>query len=300
MAGYNGAMYPDYHEPLYRPPAEAESLIIQATYGCSFNRCAFCAMYRTKRYTARPLAEVLRDIDAAVAGWPDARRVFLADGDALALPADHLRAILDHLAMRLPRLTRVACYATPANIRRKRPGELEQLRAGKLSLFYVGIESGADAILRRIAKGATRCTIAAALRQAHDCGIKVSATVILGLGGEKFWREHIDGTVALLNTAPVNYLSTLQLYLDTSIEADFYARFGGDFTAQDDAALLREQRRLLAAIAPPQPVVFRSNHASNALALEGVLPKERGRLLTQLDEALAGRRPLRPLYLRGM
>jgi len=289
-----------YDMPLFRPPSEGENLIIQATLGCSFNQCSFCAMYRSKRYVERPLDEVCRDIDAAARDWPETRRVFLADGDALALPTAQLLAILDKLAASLPRLTRVSCYATPGNIRRKSAAELEQLRARKLTLLYVGIESGADRILRKVTKGATQRSIAAALTQAHESGIKVSGTVILGLGGTTYWQEHIDGTLELLARAPLSHLSTLQLTLDDSIEAEFRSKFAEPFVLPDDLAILREQERLLQGIAPPQPLIFRSNHASNALALEGTLPRDRARLLDQVHAALAGERALRPHYLRGM
>ena len=140
-----------YDMPLYRPPSEGRNLIIQATIGCSYNRCTFCSNYWTKTFRARPLDEVFRDIDTAAAEWPDADRVFLADGDALVLPTDHLHRILDRLARALPALTRVTSYATPDNINRKTPEDLASLRGAKLSLLYVGIESGHGEILKRVA-----------------------------------------------------------------------------------------------------------------------------------------------------
>ncbi len=289
-----------YDIPLYRPPSEGENLIIQATLGCSFNRCSFCAMHRTKRYVERPLAEVCADIRQAAADWPDAQRVFLADGDALALPSERLLAILRELAATFPRLTRVSCYATPGNLRRKSAEELALLRAHKLSLLYVGIESGSDLILKKITKGATQRSSAEALHKAHAAGMKVSATVILGLGGTQHSEEHMAGTITLLNRAPVTYLSTLQLYLDASIVAEFHRKFGEQFEMPDDRALLHEQERLIRGLNPPQPVIFRSNHASNALALAGNLPRDRDKLLQQLHEAMDGNRPLRPHFLRGM
>ncbi len=289
-----------YDEPLFRPPSEGDNLIIQATLGCSFNQCSFCAMYRSKQYVARPLDEVCADIRSAAADWPDAHRVFLADGDALALPTDHLLAILRELAEALPRLTRVSCYATPGNLRRKSGEELALLREHKLSLLYFGIESGSDLILKKITKGATQRRMSEVLHKAHDSGMKVSATVILGLGGTQHSDEHIDSTIALLNSAPVTYLSTLQLYLDDSIAEEFQRKFGEPFTMPDDLAILQEQQRLISSLNPPQPVIFRSNHASNALALAGNLPRDKEKLLQQLREAMAGHRPLRPLYMRGL
>ena len=293
-------MNPLYDMPLYRPPSEADNLIIQATLGCSFNQCSFCCMYRSKRYTERPLAEVFADIREAAAQWPDAHRVFLADGDALALPTPHLLTILRELAAALPRLARVSCYATPGNIQKKSAEELALLHQHKLNLLYFGIESGSDLILKKITKGATQRGIVEVLHKAQASGMKISATVILGLGGGTHSAEHIDGTIALLNSAPVTYLSTLQLYLDQSIEDEFYKKYGEPFEMPDDLAILKEQERLIGGLNPPQPVIFRSNHASNALALAGNLPKDKEKLLLQLRAAIAGNQPLRPHYLRGL
>lgn len=289
-----------YDMPLFRPPSEGENLIIQATLGCSFNQCSFCAMYRSKHYVERPLATVCADIRQATAEWPDAQRVFLADGDALALPTEHLLVILRELAAALPRLTRVSCYATPGNLQRKSTEELAMLREHKLSLLYFGIESGSDLILRKITKGATQRRMHEVLHKAHASGMKVSATVILGLGGIQHRDEHIDGTIALLNSAPVTYLSTLQLVLHESIAEEFQRKYGEPFEMPDDLALLQEQERLISGLNPLQPVIFRSNHASNALALAGNLPKDKEKLLQQLREAMAGHRPLRPVYMRGL
>ncbi|MDD4913123.1 MAG: radical SAM protein [Sideroxydans sp.] len=289
-----------YDMPLFRPPSEGDNLIIQATLGCSFNQCSFCAMYRSKQYVERPLADVFADIHQAAADWPDAQRVFLADGDALALPTEHLLAILNELAATFPRLTRVSCYATPGNLQRKSAEELTLLREHKLNLLYFGIESGADLILKKITKGATQKRMAEVLHKAHASGMKVSATVILGLGGTQHSDEHIDGTLALLNSAPVTYLSTLQLYLDESVKEEFHRKFGEPFQMPDDLAILKEQERLISGLTPPQPIIFRSNHASNALALAGNLPRDKEKLLLQLREAMAGHRPLRPTFMRGL
>ncbi|MDO8466052.1 MAG: radical SAM protein [Gallionella sp.] len=289
-----------YDMPLFRPPSEGDNLIIQATLGCSFNQCSFCAMYRSKQYVERPLDAVCVDIRRAAAAWPEAHRVFLADGDALALPTEHLLDILRELAAALPRLARVSCYATPGNIGRKSAEELALLREHKLNLLYFGIESGSDLILKKITKGATQRRMNEVLYKAQASGMKVSATVILGLGGSQLRDEHIDRTIALLNSAPVTYLSTLQLVLDESIVEEFQRKYGEPFEMPDDLALLQEQERLISGLNPPQPVIFRSNHASNALALAGNLPKDKEKLLLQLREAMAGHRPLRPHYLRGL
>jgi hypothetical protein len=291
---------PVYDMPLYRPPSEGANLIIQATLGCSFNGCTFCSMYKAKTYRARPLEEVFTDIDAAARDWPGAHRVFLADGDALGLPADHLRRILDRLASALPNLARVSCYATPINLLRKTPAELADLRARRLTLLYVGIESGDAGALRRVRKGTTPKAMVQGLEKAAAGGMKVSATVVLGLGGRARWREHVEGTAALVNRVPPAYLSTLQLGLEDVAVGRFHEKYGEPFHWQDDDGILAELGHLVALLDPPRPVIFRSNHASNALALAGTLPKDRARLLAETAAARAGRIALRPRFLRGL
>ncbi|MCP5367578.1 MAG: radical SAM protein [Hyphomicrobiales bacterium] len=289
-----------YDMPLYRPPSEGQNLIIQATLGCSFNGCTFCSMYKSKQFLARPLDVLFADIEDAARDWPDAHRVFLADGDALVLPTDTLMAILDRLRANLPDLARVSCYATPTNLLRKSVDELRALRDAGLRLVYVGIESGSGDILRRIRKGATEKSMVQALSRAAEAGLKVSATVVLGLGGRDRWREHIEGTARVVNAAPPTYLSTLQLHLEPDAVDEFLAKYGAPFAAQDDAGVLEELRLLLSLLDPPRPVIFRSNHASNCLPLAGNLPRDRDRLVALVDMAQRGAAPLRPRWIRGL
>jgi radical SAM superfamily enzyme YgiQ (UPF0313 family) len=288
-----------YDLPVWRPPSEANSFILQATLGCSFNRCSFCSMYRTKSFTTRPLDAVNADIQTVARQYPNTHRVFLADGDALAAPTDHLLAILAALHTAFPRLERVSSYALPANLLKKSVAELSQLREAGLTLLYYGIETGSADLLKRITKGATPEAMITGLTKAKQAGLKISATVILGLGGQTHWREHIDATAELVNQVELDYLSTLQLMLDPMIHAEFQRKFRESFQEQDDHALLLEQARLIERLNPPAPLTFRSNHASNALALAGELPRDRRKLLTQLEQALAGTVRLRPEWLRG-
>jgi len=289
----------DYDYPLWRPPSEGDNLIIQATLGCRYNQCSFCSMYKAKTYRARSLDEVFADMAAAARQWPEAHRVFLADGDAYCLPTETLVALCERLAALFPRLQRVSAYATPFDILKKNPDEIALLKSKRLGLVYLGIESGSDVMLQRIAKGDSR-QMAAALARARECGVKVSATVILGLGGKRDWQEHIESTADLVNRAPPVYLSTLQLGLEDQVAPRFFERFGEGFAWQDDAGVLVELRRLIERLDPPHPVIFRSNHASNTLALAGTLPRDRDRLLAQLDGALAGQVRLRPRWIRGL
>ncbi|CDH45717.1 radical SAM protein [Candidatus Contendibacter odensensis] len=288
-----------YDMPVYRPPSEANSFILQVTLGCSFNRCSFCSMYRTKHFAIRPLAEVQAEIAAIARVDPSTQRVFLADGDALAAPVEHLLAILATLHTAFPRLERVSSYALPANLLKKSAAELTRLRENGLTLLYYGIETGSAELLKRITKGAMPEAMVTGLSKAKQAGLKISATVILGLGGQSYWREHIDATADLVNRLELDYLSTLQLMLDPVITEEFHRKFREPFLEQDDRALLVEQVRLIERLNPPVPLVFRSNHASNALALAGELPRDREKLLAQLEQALAGTVRLRPEWMRG-
>lgn len=289
----------NYDLPLYRPPSEGKNLIIQVTLGCSFNRCSFCSMYRTKEFSVRPLEQVLAEIKRVSRDYPTARRVFLADGDALAAPTDHLLTVLQSLYAAFPRLERVASYALPNNLRKKTVAELQSLRENGLSLIYYGIETGSADLLKRITKGATPQSMIEGLNKAKEAGLRISATVILGLGGQNYWQEHIDATADLVNQVALDYLSTLQLGLDPMIREEFFKKFREPFLPQDDFGMLEEQTRLLQRLEPPAPLVFRSNHASNALALAGTLPQDKEKLLALLALASKGQVELRPFWVRG-
>ena len=138
------------------------------------------------------------------------------------------------------------------------------------------------------------------MQKVRDAGVKLSSTVVLGLGGAVYWREHIDGTIALLNTAPSTYVSTLQLYLEPGVRQEFARKFGEPFKKQDDRGILSELERLISKLNPPSPVIFRSNHASNALALAGNLPRDRDRLLADIHRVQSGEKGIRPAFLRGL
>ena len=289
----------DYAFPLYRPPAEADNVIVQATYGCSHNGCTFCSMYKSKRYVARPVEEVKREVGALARAYPEARRVFLADGDALSLPTGQLLELLAYLKTAFPRLGRVSAYASAQNLLEKSEEQLRQIKEAGLTLLYYGVESGNDEVLKRVNKGVDAQQMVASLHKAEAAGFKVSATVILGIGGRERSVAHIRDTAALLGAVRVTYLSTLQLGLDDDAQAHFLNRFG-QFTMPGDRELLQEQRRFLELLAPSNRVIFRSNHASNALHLAGTLPGDAPRLLGEIDAALAvGEAAFVPRFFRS-
>ena len=275
----------EYDYPLFRPPAEANNLIIQVTLGCSYNNCSFCSMYKTKSYEVRKLEDMNRDINAAARAYPDTHKIFLADGDALALPSEHLLTILKQLQNSFPKLRRVSIYASAQNILNKSHEELQTLYANKLNLIYYGIETGSNLLLKKITKGVSQSKITDSLNRASNAGIKVSATVILGIGGEKYSKEHIEKTAEIINTTRVNYLSTLQLNLEEDAKENFYKHFS-DFKPNDDFEILQEQKRFLELLHPTNKIIFRSNHVSNALHLSGTLPRDKDRLVRELDYAL--------------
>ena len=288
-----------YDEPLFRPPSEAESFILQATLGCSWNACTYCAMYRDKRFRVRPLDEVLADIAEAGARFADdVRHVFVADGDPLGMDLELWEPILLALAAAFPRLRRVSTYATARNLLEKSPEALRRLRELGLSLLYIGPESGDDETLRRIAKGATAEEHIEAARKAREAGMEQSLIFLLGAGGRDRSEAHARASGRLATTMDPRFLSTLTLTVvpHTPLSA---LEGQGRFELPDLRGLLMELRWFLEE-ARPGNAIFRSNHASNHLPIGGRLPRDREAMLEVLDAALAGQVPLRPEWARGL
>jgi radical SAM superfamily enzyme YgiQ (UPF0313 family) len=288
-----------YDEPVYRPPSEARSLILQATIGCSHNRCRFCYMYREKRFRTRPWDELRAEIDEASRLRPGTRRIFLADGDALVLSTGKLERILEHIGNVFPRLQRVAAYATPQNLLAKSAGELRRLRERGLSILYYGVETGDPELLRLIEKGATPADMIEGCRRAHEAGMKLSVTVILGLAGRRGSERHATETARLVNIIGPRYLSALTLMLGPH-ERSYARRMPPDFSFNTPFDSCIELGRLIGLLDVDR-CIFRSNHASNYLPLAGTLMKDRDRLLAAIQQALE--RPdrfLRNEWVRGL
>lgn len=288
-----------YVEPLFRPPAEADSFILQATLGCSWNRCGFCAMYRTKTYTVRPLEDILADIREAGRRWADeVRHIFVADGDPLAMPMDVWEPLLRALAEAFPRLRRVSTYATARNVLEKTPEALARLRRLGLGLLYLGPESGDDATLRRLGKGATAAEHGEAAARCREAGLHQSLMFLLGAGGAEHSEAHARASGRLATAMDPRYLSTLTMTLVPGTPLA-KAEAEGRFTMPDVRGLLQELAWFLEE-ARPTNAIFRSDHASNHLPLDGRLPRDREALLETLQQALAGRQRLRPEWMRGL
>lgn len=288
-----------YEEPIFRPPSEAGSLILQATVGCSWNHCTYCAMYRGKRYRVRPLPELLDEVqEAGRAFGPEVTKLFVGDGDALAMEPSHWEPLLLACREAFPRLRRVSAYATALNVLAKSDEELRRLRELGLQLLYVGPETGDDETFRRLAKGAGFAEHALAARRAHAAGMKLSAIFLLGAGGTDRTREHAEGSARLVTEMDPEFLSLLTLTVvpGTPI-AQLAAR--GEFELPSIERMLEELRTIVA-LSAPTGSVFRTNHASNYLALEGRLPRDRDRIVETVDRALAGGIALRPEWARGL
>jgi radical SAM superfamily enzyme YgiQ (UPF0313 family) len=281
-----------YHGMVIRPPSEADSYILQVTYGCSHNRCTFCGTYWDKPFRARPIKEVLEDIALAQERIPGTRRVFLADGNGLVLSTEQLATILDALVSGFPLLRRVGIYASARDILGKTDADLAMLQQRKL-------ESGSDEVLRRVHKGITAAQMVEAVHRLKRTGIRASVIALLGLGGAELSLQHAEETGRVASAMDPEYLSMLTLMLVPGTELHQQWR-SGTFQLPQPAGLLRELGQVVAHLDVSR-CIFRTNHASNYLPLAGTLSRDKARLLATIDDALTrGRSALRPEAWRAL
>lgn len=291
-----------YVEPVFRPPSEAESLILPVTDGCSWNQCTFCEMYTApqKKFRARGEDEVLESIRRTGERYGDQiRRVFLADGDAVVLPTRRLLTILDAIGTHLPAVRRISTYCLPRNLLKKSQDEVNELASAGLSMAYVGAESGDNQVLAAVNKGETFDSTLQALEKLGGAGITRSVMILNGLGGRAFSQQHAEQSARLANAAQPEYLATLVVSFPQG-EQRFRAGFPGwEPLTQHD--LFVEMERFLSALALRR-TVFRSDHASNWLVLKGTLGADKERLLAQVRQAIAApdSAHLRPAWARGL
>ena len=289
-----------YLGTVIRPPSEADSYILQVTYGCSHNQCTFCGTYLDKPFQTRPVDEVQQDLALARRVLPETRRVFLADGNALVLGFERLVAILDALADAFPNLQRVGAYANARDLLRKSRSELQTLREKGLKIVYLGLESGHDEVLRRIEKGTTAGEMVEAVQHAQAEGIRVSVIGLLGIAGLELSAAHAEATGRVVSAMDPRYLSLLTLMLVPG--TPLYQQWReGAFQPLEPEALLDELRQVLVHLEGLSGCIFRTNHASNYLPLAGTLPKDKPRLLATLEAATRrGRAVLRPEQWRAL
>mgnify|MGYP002626084535 CR=1 FL=1 len=288
----------EYEGDVYRPPSEARSLIIQVTIGCSNNTCTFCHMYAEKKFRIRKREEILADLEECSELYgPYVRRVFFADGDALIVETPLLLELLEYVRDHFPKAERVTAYGTASDVLRKSEEDLRALRQAGLQMVYLGAESGDDRILREIRKGQTAEELAEAGRKLKRCGIQTSVTLISGLGGPERMEQHAVASAELINAMNPEYASILSLQLRPDSPM-------GQEVARGERRLLtadqtvEETEIFLQAINSPG-TIFRSNHASNYVALAGVFNEDIPKMLMQLEQAKA-RRQYRPDWLRDL
>ncbi|PMG80029.1 radical SAM protein [Shewanella sp. 10N.286.51.B7] len=290
----------NYIEPVFRPPSEWKSLILQVTNGCSWNHCSFCDMYtqEQKKFRATKIEQIEQDILAAAASGHPITRVFLADGDAMTLPFKRLKEICQLINTHLPSVTRISSYCLPRNLTNKTVEQLSELRDMGLSLLYVGCESGDDEVLTKIKKGEDYASSLMALEKIKQAGMKSSVMILMGLGGKQLSQQHAKASAKLMNAAQPDYLSTLVVTLPLGTEK-MDSVFDGKFELPDQLGLLNEMQTLLSELALTK-TIFRSDHASNYLVLKGVLGKDKQQLLNQVSDAITGTIPLRQEWQRGL
>lgn len=287
-----------YYGAVYRPPSEAYSLIVQVTYGCSHNTCAFCSMYKEKRFALRPLDEVLEDFRIARQTYRHVDKVFLADGDALVRKASELYTILDTIRELFPECQRVTSYASPASIRIRTDEELQTLRAKGLTMVYMGLESGCDEVLKLMRKGHMSAEIIEMGQKVRRNGIALSVTAITGLGGPGLLEQHAIETAKAFNAMNPEYIGMLTLMVEPGTPLYDWVR-DGEFQLLTQPQVLRETRLLVENLDSPGSV-FRMNHASNYLVLKGTLNQDKEAMLRTIDAAEHDLSRLRPEEWRGL
>jgi radical SAM superfamily enzyme YgiQ (UPF0313 family) len=287
-----------YEGNIIRPPSEANSILLQVTVGCSHNKCAFCGTYRGERFKIKPDDIIMADIAFAAQYCKRQRRVFLCDGDALIIPQKRLLAILQAIRTQLPWVTRIGSYANTKSIAMKSDEELKTLHDNGLGILYMGLESGDDATLKAITKGASAERMVAMGRKAKQAGFKLSVTVILGVAGRERSEAHAQATGRVLTQIDPDYVGALSLMLvpNTPMYEDYRT---GRFPLLGSDEMLRELRTIFAETHLTQGL-FHANHASNYLPIRARLPRDRETVLALIDKALAGRVALKPEWMRGL
>ncbi|NQY88204.1 MAG: radical SAM protein [Colwellia sp.] len=300
-------MYPlTYTEPVFRPPSEWKSLILQVTNGCSWNRCSFCEMYsaENKKFKPKKIALIEQEIISIVKSGLPVGRVFLADGDAMMLPFNRLKEILQLIKQYLPQVTRVSSYCLPRNLTNKTIEQLAELQALGLKLMYVGCESGDDEVLELIDKGETYNSSLIALKKIKQAGMKSSVMILNGLGGPELSKQHAINSARLMNEAQPDYLSTLVVSFPLGEERfakAFTERQHQPFRLLTQLELFQEMKLLLSEL-ELEKTVFRSDHASNYLVLKGILGKDKAKLVNTVQMALeqSDTIPIRQEWQRGL
>ncbi len=291
-------MYDDIYEgSVWRPPSEANSLILQATVGCSWNKCSFCIAYRGKTFRIKTLDDIKRDVEKIYPHNKDTKRIFLADGNALCVPTDELEAMIEFLYSKFEKLERVSIYGGPLDIKDRSVHELRRLREAGLEIVYFGLESGSDDVLRMVKKGALSELMIETGKKVRASGLKLSAIYILGLGGIELTDSHAAETASVISAMDPDYAAALTLMVvpgsDMASDID-----SGRMTLLRPDQALRELRKMVERLEVTH-TIFRANHASNYAPIRGTLPGDKESVLAQIDDALE-RGVYKPEFMRGL
>lgn len=278
-----------YNEPVFRPPGEARSAILQATIGCSWNKCAFCEMYTSKKFRSRSFDDLKPEIETLAKAYKGVKKIFLADGNAFVLSPNKLNPILKEINEQFGKIQRVSSYALPKDIMAKSESELKELRSNGLKLLYIGIESGDDNLLKLIHKGETYNSTIDGILKAHNAGIETSIMIINGLGGRKYSEQHALKSADIINKINPKFLSTLTLSMPFGLD-HYKEKFNGEYEQQTIVELFKELKLFIENI-NVDATIYRSDHVSNNLVLKGVLSKDRGQLIGMLDQAIENTDP---------
>jgi len=284
-----------YEGAIFRPPSEANSLILQVTVGCSHNKCTFCSMYKGKSFRMKSKEEIFADIDAYINDFYT--KAFLADGDAMLLPTELLIEIIRRIRSKMPNIKRIGIYAHANNLKTKSVEELKLLHSEGLNIVYVGIESGSDKILKKINKGITSIEMEKQLMKVSESGIKLSIMIISGLGGKELTYEHAIESAKLLSKVKPKFLSLLTLMLEEGTE--FYSDVKANKVQLLNSEEILLETKVLIENLDLKKTIFRVNHASNYLSLEGILNKDRERILEEINTAIEDKDYI-PEYFRRL
>lgn len=289
-----------YSEPVFRPPSEANSLILQITDGCSWNKCAFCEMYSPKKFSVKSKDQIFREIEMLAPYASRIKKVFLADGNAMVLSYNKLMQVIDKLNSTLPNLIRISAYALPSDIISKTDFELETLANAGLKILYTGVETGDDDLLNAINKGETMSSTIQGLVKARDAGIKLSVMILNGLGGKIFSNQHAINSAMVVNTVQPEYLSTLVLSFPLGVN-HYKNKFDGDFVEMNKMELIEEMGVFIDGL-NLHNTIFRSDHASNYLVLKGILNRDKQKLLAKIADVVNNKNhsSLKPEWMRGL
>lgn len=289
---------PDYEPPVYRPPGEWKSFLVQATIGCSHNGCTFCGMYKGKKYRVRPLDDILWDIRETAGFFNHFEKVFICDGDAIAMDTEDLITIIREIKKDFPKCRLISTYAGPKSTLSKTPEELKRLHEAGLGRAYLGIETGMDSLLKSTNKGVDRQEMLEAGLRLREAGIDLWGIVLIGLGGRPLSMENARETAKIINEMKPQHLSAMNY---TPVEGTKLGNMAlrGEFQVLTAEESLRETQELIRNL-EVSGMHFTSDHASNYLPLKGTLNEDREKLLSLIQGALEGTVNIRSEYSRGL